>query len=317
MDIQGPSLSLEEKELIRHPSVAGVILFSRNYEDWDQLQQLTHAIATVNPKLIMGVDQEGGRVQRFRHAFTSVPPMRDFGHWYTQDPEAAQHSLRFLMCSMAAELRELGITLNFTPVLDIDHGMSAVIGDRSLSHDPDVVTRLGACIIDALQTQGLLVTGKHFPGHGGVALDSHTSLPKDSRPAEVIRQCDLLPFARLARKLDAIMPAHIVYTAYDKQYPAGFSAYWLQEILRRQLAFEGVIISDDLSMVGAAYLGSYPDRAIAALEAGCDLLLVCQNAEAISELLALPLEKYRDPNAKARVDRLIEKLGERRVGAHS
>jgi len=285
IDINGPVLSAEERTLIQHPYIAGVVLFTRNYKNPTQLHELTASVKKANPALFVAVDQEGGRVQRFLNDFTKIPPMRHFGRLYEEAPERAKESLKACVTTMAQELKQAGVTVNFTPVLDIDYGKSEIIGERSLSDNPETVTLLGEVIIDTLHAHGLTATGKHFPGHGGVVLDSHKTLPIESRDRATLSNNDLLPFIRLANKLDAIMPAHVVYSALDDSNPAGFSRACLQDVLRHELSFEGVIISDDLSMMGAAVLGNHTDRVKGALTAGCDLLLICHNHLAVMDLL--------------------------------
>jgi beta-N-acetylhexosaminidase len=237
---------------------------------------------------LIAVDQEGGRVQRFRDGFVRLPPMAALGRRYDQSPQAAVEEAVLLGELMASELTELDIDLSFAPVLDLDYGTSTVIGDRSFHGDADAMIALASAFIDGMSAAGMAATGKHFPGHGHVVADSHLELPVDPRPLAEIEAADLRPFVALAQKLDGIMPAHVIYSAVENQ-TAGFSRYWLQTRLREQMGFRGVIFSDDLSMAGAHGVGGYPERARAALEAGCDMVLACNNragAEQVLDFLA-------------------------------
>lgn len=287
IDIAGSTLTAEDEQLLQHPLCAGIVLFSRNYQNLPQLCALTAAIRGIKPHALIAVDQEGGRVQRFKQGFTLLPPMSYWGILYEQDRQACYRRLSHTIFTMCTELHQAGINLNFMPVLDIDHGVSSVIGDRSLHSNPEVVAELGELIITELHRQGFPAVGKHFPGHGAVALDSHQTLPVDDRDWTTLWQQELHPFTRLIHQLDAVMPAHVVFSALDHR-PASFSPFWLKEVLRQQLNFKGVIISDDLSMNGAATRGDYAQRATEAVQAGCDLLTVCNNRlGAIAALTAL------------------------------
>ncbi len=303
IDIEGSSLTAEDKDLLRDPRVSGVILFTKNFINKDQLKELTSAIHEVNDRLFISIDQEGGRVQRLMDGFTKLPSMRHWGQMYRENPDAARDGLKMISNTLVSELYDVGIDISLVPVLDIDHGVSWVIGERSFGNEHELVTELSEVLIDTLHSVQMPVTGKHFPGHGAVVLDSHEGLPVDDRSHEDIKNNDMQPFSTLISKLDAVMPAHIVYPNIDDQ-PAGFSSKWLQEILRNKLQFKGVIISDDLSMGGAAAaFGSYVTRARKALNAGCDLLCVCNNRAGVLEILA-ELSDYSDSefdDAKLRI----------------
>ncbi len=285
IDLQGTTLEDEERERIAHPHCAGVILFARNFEHREQLRELTRRIAEVKrPKPLVAVDHEGGRVQRFREGFTHIPPMRALGHRYDREPEAALREAREMGWLLAAELRAVGVDFSFTPVLDLDRGVSGVIGDRAFHRDPEVVARLASALRHGMGEAGMSAVGKHFPGHGAVAADSHHELPMDERPLADIEE-DMRPFAHLIRNgLEGIMAAHVVYRRLDT-LPAGFSPYWIRTVLRERLGFQGAVISDDLSMAGAAVAGTPLERAEAAFGAGCDMVLVCNEPEAAGRVL--------------------------------
>lgn len=286
LDVAGLELMPEERELLLHPAVGGVILFARNYADPLQLAALTGAIHGLrSPALPIAVDHEGGRVQRFRDGFTRLPPMRSLGRQWDADPAAAREAARATGYVLAAELRAHGVDFSFTPVLDLDHGRSGVIGDRAFHADPDAVSELAGALVDGLAQGGCAGVGKHFPGHGWAQADSHTELPVDSRPLADLEAADLLPFARLAKHAMAgIMPAHVLYPAVDA-VTAGYSRVWLQDILRTRLGFGGIVFSDDLTMVGAHGVGSIVERGRRALDAGCDVVLVCNDPRAAAQLV--------------------------------
>lgn len=287
VDIAGVELTEAERARLLHPQVGGLILFSRNFESTGQLARLTQEIhALRQPPLLITVDHEGGRVQRFRDGFTVLPPMRELGVLWDGDPEAAKLLARQTGYVLAAELRACGVDLSFTPVLDIDHGNSSVIGNRAFHSSPAAVTELALGLMHGLRDGGMAAVGKHFPGHGHVRADSHLEMPVDSRAFADIEKTDLLPFRRLIDNgMGAIMPAHVVYSRVDEQ-PAGFSKRWLDGILRGNLGFDGLIFSDDLSMEGARSAGTIVARADAAFAAGCDMVLVCNDPAAADELLA-------------------------------
>ena len=285
-DVVGPALSDEDRARLRHPAAGAVILFSRNYESPEQLRALTEEIERLRePALPVCVDHEGGRVQRFREGFTAIPPMRELGRQWDRDQEAAREAARAAAYVIGAELGAHGIDFSFAPVLDLDYGASSVIGDRALHFDPRAVGALAAAIIQGFADAGMAAVGKHFPGHGFASADSHFAAPEDDRPAKEIMLKDLVPYRiALQAGLAAVMPAHVVYPRCDAE-PAGYSKYWLQEVLRGTLGFEGLIFSDDLSMAGAAVAGGPPERARAALAAGCDMVLLCNNPEGQAKLL--------------------------------
>ncbi|KFZ35990.1 beta-hexosaminidase [Shewanella mangrovi] len=284
LDIEGTSLQPEEAEILRHEAVGGLILFSRNYQDRQQLTALVAAIRQVKPELIIAVDHEGGRVQRFREGFSEIPAMGDILP-AAKDMQQAQIWARELGFLMATELLACDIDLSFAPVLDVN-GVSEVIGTRSFSANPADVSQLASAFIDGMEQAGMAAVGKHFPGHGSVVADTHLASAVDPRTFSEITAHDMQPFKQLiaAGRLQGIMPAHVIYSAVDSQ-PAGFSRYWLQQVLRSELAFNGVIFSDDLGMKGAAVAGDYRARARAALDAGCNVVLVCNDAVGARSLL--------------------------------
>jgi beta-N-acetylhexosaminidase len=300
LDIAGTSLASTDRDRIRHPSVGGVILFARNYESPAQLSRLTAQISALrDPAVVIAVDHEGGRVQRFREGFTPIPAMATLGVLWDADPGAASIEAHRLGCCIANELAEHGVDFSFTPVLDLDYGTSEVIGTRALHRDPHVVATLARHLIDGLHASGMAAVGKHFPGHGHVAADSHIAIPVDPRPYEQIARDDLVPFEALGRSggLDAIMPAHVIYSAVDAS-PAGFSSVWLRDVLRGRIGFDGMIFSDDLSMEGAKGMGDVVERADAACRAGCDMVLVCNDEDAADRLLAAWRPAHNDHLAR-------------------
>jgi beta-N-acetylhexosaminidase len=285
LDVAGVDLAPEERELLCHPLVGGVILFTRNFESAGQLRRLCQAIHALRaPPLLIAVDHEGGRVQRFRQGFTALPPMRALGHLWDRDAAGACAAAEAVGYVLAAELRDCGVDLSFTPVLDLEYGASSVIGDRAFHGRPHAVAALAGALLGGLRAAGMSGVGKHFPGHGFVSADSHTAVPLDVRGREAIEAADMLPFRLLAASLGGVMPAHVVYEAVDPR-PAGFSAFWLQTVLRSQLGFRGVVFSDDLSMEGASTAGGVVERAEAARSAGCDMVLVCNDRAAALRLL--------------------------------
>lgn len=305
IDLQATTLHSEERELLTHPAVAGVILFARNYESPAQLKNLTQSLYAVRQPLIIAVDQEGGRVQRFVDGFTSLPSLRHWGQAYASNPISASSQMKQLLKQGLLELKESGINFNLTPVLDLGNDVNSVIGERAFDHDPKVVIALAHSYIDTMHEEKLPSIGKHFPGHGSVNADSHHELPLDERSLSEIEQRDLQPFLTLLPKLDAIMPAHIVFKAVDAR-PASMSRIWLQELLRNRYGFEGIILSDCLSMEAAATIGSFENRAGYALEAGCDLISVCNNREGVIAILDA-FERYAHPS-KSRIEKFMSKL---------
>ena len=284
VDVGGLTLTAEDREVLAHPDVGSVILFSRNVDTPEQIRALTSAMREVRPELWIAVDQEGGRVQRFREGFTRLPAMRQFGHQYDTDPAAALAAAQACGELMAREVKSVGVDFSFAPVLDLDVGVSGVIGDRAFHTEPSAATALVRAFMNGMKAAGMMTIGKHFPGHGSVAADSHFALPVDDRSWAEIDTYDLQPFRALALELDGIMPAHVVYPQVDP-LPAGFSSFWLKTILREQLGFQGIIFSDDLCMEGAAGVGSMRERRDLALAAGCDVVLICNNREAVLSVL--------------------------------
>lgn len=287
LDVEGLALTADDRERLAHPLVGGVILFTRNYADRGQLAALTASIRALrDPALVIGVDHEGGRVQRFRAGFSAIPPMRLLGETWDRDVAQAARDAEALGRTIAGELRPLAIDFSFTPVLDLAYGSSAVIGDRAFHRNPNAVAHLATALRRGLNAGGMAAVGKHFPGHGFVAADSHTDVPVDGRPMAAIAADDLVPFGALVRGgLEAVMPAHVIYPDVDAK-PAGYSRVWLQEVLRGRLGFDGMIFSDDLGMAGAHTAGDIVARAEAAVEAGCDVVLVCNDAAASDDLLS-------------------------------
>lgn len=304
LDLEGLELTFEEQELLRHPKVGGVILFARNFVSAEQLSRLTTAIRDLRePHLLIAVDQEGGRVQRFREDFTRLPPAAWFGEQYRKNAAQARELCELAGWLMAAELRSVGVDFSFAPVLDVDVGLSNVIGDRAFAQKPLPVADLAQAWMRGVHSAGMAVVGKHFPGHGKIQADSHLELPVDQRRLEDLEMEDLIPFERLINGgMEAIMPAHVVYPRIDAR-PAGFSPFWLKEVLRRRLGFQGVIFSDDLSMEAATAGGGYGERALAALAAGCDMVLACNNRPGALQVLDA-LQGYEDPVGHLRMLRM-------------
>ena len=312
LDVAGKTLLAEDVARLQHPLTGGVILFSRNFESRAQLVALTREIRSAKPGILIAVDHEGGRVQRFRSdGFTRLPAMRKLGDlWDFGDAEAAVRAARAATAAgyvLAAELVACGIDLSFTPVLDLDYGASSVIGDRSFHRDPRVVALLAASLSHGLLLAGMANCGKHFPGHGYVAADSHHAIPEDERPLEAILETDAKPYQWLLPALAGVMPAHVVYSRVDPA-PAGFSPFWLKEILRGRFGFTGVIFSDDLSMEGARVAGTVVEGAHCALAAGCDMVLICNAPDRADDLLK-HLRCEPDPDSSSRTRALSMRSG--------
>lgn len=304
LDLVGTSISELEREMLLHPQTGGVILFTRNFESVEQITALIdeiHALRT--PHLLVAVDHEGGRVQRFREGFTHIPAAAVYGQHYAQDKKQARQLARQCGWLMAAECRAVGIDMSFAPVLDKGIGVSGVIGDRAFHSKPEIIAELAQQFMGGMHDAGMSATGKHFPGHGSVKEDSHISHPQDHRSLNDIMLEDMVAFERMIDfGLAAIMPAHVVYPAVDDK-PAGYSSIWLQQILRQQLNFQGVIFSDDLSMEAAGIAGGYAERANAALQAGCDMVLVCNHTSAAETVLD-SLASYSNPASQMRLIRM-------------
>lgn len=304
IDIAGLELSDVDRKRLMHPLVGGLILFARNFQSPDQLQRLTKEVHSLRlPALPIAIDHEGGRVQRCRAGFTRLPPMRCLGELWERDSGEGLRAARAIGFVLAAELRQCGVDLSFTPVLDLDWGRSGVIGDRSFHRDPEVVSHLAGELIKGLREAGMAACGKHFPGHGWTEADSHVDMPVDDRDLSKM-EADILPYRQLT--LDAVMPAHVIYPAVDSR-PAGFSPVWINK-LRNELGFDGVIFSDDLSMEAAGAAGDVIDRVDAAWRAGCDMLLVCNAPTAVDAVLDNWHPTF-NPVRSARVERLLPKTG--------
>jgi beta-N-acetylhexosaminidase len=294
LDVAGLTLNAHDRHRLAHPLTGGVILFARNWQDRMQLTQLCAAIKAVRSDLLILVDHEGGRVQRFKtDGFTHLPPMRKLGDLWMQDAMKATNAATACGYVLAAELRACGVDMSFTPVLDLDYGGSSVIGDRAFHSDARVASMLARSLMHGLLLAGMSSCGKHFPGHGFVKADSHTEIPVDKRSLKAILADDAAPYQWLAHGMQSVMPAHVIYPKVDGR-PAGFSKRWLQEILRGQFGFTGAIFSDDLSMEGARLIDgkrvSYTQAAVEALNAGCDMVLLCNQSvgdegRAVDELL--------------------------------
>ena len=307
-DIDGQQLSAEDRELLRHPFVGGVVLFSRNYHSPDQISELVTEIHKLRtPPLLVAVDQEGGRVQRLRDSFTKLPAAHLIGRHYDVDAVEGRTLAEQVGWIMAAEIIAVGIDMSFAPVLDLDWGLSEVIGDRAFHRDPDVVAELGTAFMKGMRAAGMAATAKHFPGHGHVVADSHHALPVDRRPWEELLD-DISPFERLIDAgVPAIMTAHVSYTAVDDS-PAGFSPNWIQGSLRERHHFQGPVFSDDLSMVAAQMAGTVPERAQRAMDAGCDMILVCNDRQGTCEIIDA-LGEHDDPVSQVRLASMHGKPG--------
>jgi beta-N-acetylhexosaminidase len=303
VDVAGTELTAEDRRVLAHPLVGSVILFTRNFESLRQLEALVREIRAVRkPPLIVTVDHEGGRVQRFRQGFTVLPPQRTIGRAHDLDPEAGRRLAWQCGWLLAAELRSIGVDMSFAPCVDLDFGVSEVIGDRAYHRDPEVVSRLAVACMQGMRTAGMAATAKHFPGHGAVVADSHRALPVDRRPLAELAD-ELLPYRRMiANGLSSIMVAHVQFPEVD-DVPASFSRRWIHQELRWSLGFTGAVFSDDLSMGGAAFAGTVPERARRALAAGCDVLSVCNDRAAVLATLE-QLGDAADPLSQVRLARL-------------
>ncbi len=304
LDIDGLTLSPADRDFLREPAVGGVILFTRNFESPAQIADLVQDIRALrSPPLLIAVDHEGGRVQRFRSGFTAIPPMRRIGREYDRDAESGLHAARKAGWMIGSELRSVGIDLCFAPCVDLDWGVSEIIGNRAFHSKPDVVAELAGAFSRGLRSAGMVAVGKHFPGHGAVLADSHLKLPVDRREYGLVLD-DMRPYERLIGNgaLAGVMLAHIIYSRMDAM-PAGFSEYWIQRELRSRLGFGGAVFCDDLSMQATRDYGTMAKRARLALQAGCDMVLVCNDREAAQQAVAA-LSEYSNPLSLVRLARL-------------
>jgi beta-N-acetylhexosaminidase len=312
IDVQGTALTAEDRDLLAHPLVGGCILFTRNFASIEQLEQLVSDIRAVrSPPVLVTIDHEGGRVQRFRKDFTVLPSMRTIGREYDLDQAAGKRLARQCGWLLAAELRAVAIDLSFAPVVDLDYGVSSVIGDRAFHRDPRAVAELALAFMNGMREAGMASTIKHFPGHGAVVPDSHVAMPVDRRPLADMDD-DLYPYQRLIDNgVASVMAAHVVYADVDP-LPAGFSRKWLQEELRGRMGFTGAIFSDDLSMAGASIVGDMPERVRAALAAGCDMVPVCNNRQGVLQVID-SVRQSADPSSQLRLARLRGEAGTDRI----
>ncbi len=316
IDVPGLRLTKTDRQRLKHPLVGGIILFGRNWQDREQLSALCAEVKKVRSDLLICVDHEGGRVQRFRtDGFTHLPPMRALGELWMKDALAATNAATACGYVLASELRACGVDFSFTPVLDLDFGASGVIGDRAFARDPRMVAMLAKSLMHGLLQAGMANCGKHFPGHGFVKADSHTDIPMDKRSLKAILADDAAPYEWLNTTLTSVMPAHVIYPRVDAR-PAGFSEKWLSFILRGQLGFGGAIFSDDLSMAGARIIDgvevSYAQAAVAALNAGCDMVLLCNQSVGDGR----PVDELLDGLAEAQLKgewEMLESSEERRL----
>ncbi|MDA8903493.1 beta-N-acetylhexosaminidase [Porticoccaceae bacterium] len=286
LDLAGTELTAEEQQILQSPQVGGVILFARNIQSREQVTALNAQIRQASANLLIAVDQEGGRVQRLRDGFTPLPPMQLLADSVVQNSEVGVQLVRDTGWLMASEVLACGFDISFAPVLDVDRDTSSIISDRAFSDQPEMVITLAQAFIEGMNEAGMAATGKHFPGHGGIVADSHLEAPVDHRSWQQLLDHDLKPFVALSKQLAGVMPAHITFPAVDPD-SVGFSGFWLQQVLRQQLGFDGVIFSDDLSMKGADVAGGYIDKAQLALNAGCDMILVCNCPEGAREVLQM------------------------------
>jgi len=309
LDLESMRLNAAEREVLLHPQTGGIILFTRNFESIEQLTELVSEVHKLrSPHLLVAVDHEGGRVQRFHQGFTSLPAANVLGQIYNQNADRACDLAQTCGWLMATELRAVGVDFSFAPVLDLAHGVSGVIGDRAFHSDPEIVACLAQRFMLGMKEAGMAAVGKHFPGHGGVKEDSHVELPVDHRTRDEILDQDMLVFVRMIHYgIAGIMPAHAIYENLDSK-PAGFSKFWLQQVLRDDLGFQGAVFSDDLSMCAADFAGGYDERAKMALHAGCDMVLVCNHPDAAVQVLH-SLEGSDNPVSQVRLARLHGRRG--------
>ena len=311
LDVSGFELTQQEIEILDHPLVGGLILFTRNYHDQKQLAELVKHIRSVTRNdILIATDHEGGKVQRFRDGFSQIPAMGSIAAQTNIDKLSQNELSQQLGWLMAAELLAFDIDISFAPVLDI-HGVSEVIGDRSFHQQPQEIVRLASAFIKGMHQAGMRATGKHFPGHGNVLEDSHIAMPVDKRSKDEIFNVDMAIFKAIHQQglLDAVMPAHVIYPEVD-DLPAGFSQQWIKQILRKELSFDGVVFSDDLSMQGAVQMGDIVDRAKLAIGAGCDMVLVCNDPQGATKVIdGLPTDLQLGDNSLARIKSLRKKSG--------
>lgn len=315
LDLEGVELTVDELTLLKNPQVGGVILFARNIQTAAQVSQLVGDIRAVSDRILIAVDQEGGRVQRLRQGFTLLPPMQTLGDLIAENRNLGLALARDSGWLMASEVLACGLDISFAPVLDVDRDTSSIIRDRAFSDQPEAVIDAASAFIEGMHEAGMAATGKHFPGHGGIVADSHLEAPVDHRSWQQLEDHDLKPFAALSGKLDGIMPAHITYPAIDR-HAVGFSKFWLQTVLRQQLNFTGAIFSDDLSMKGADVAGGFADKAKLALEAGCDMILVCNCREGALEVLDYMDNHFTSPSDKLEALRGRGKIGWDQLATH-
>ena len=294
LDIDGRSLSIEDKKLISNKHVGGLIFFSKNFESFQQISDLVKEVREIKENILIAVDQEGGRVQRFNNEFTNIPSMQEIGRFAKEHNDSS--ICKDIGWLTSSELIATGIDINFAPVLDIDESTSSIIGNRAFSNSPDEVISMASDYIDGMHEAGMSSTGKHFPGHGGVVEDSHKELPEDIRQLDDLMSFDISPYIKLANKLDAIMCAHILFPNVDKDIPS-FSKYWVKEILRNKINYDGLIFSDDLTMLGAGE-ESCSEKARKSIQAGCDMVLVCNNRKEINGVINLFDELGIEPSER-------------------
>ena len=302
IDIEGISLSEDDIYLLKNPNIGGIILFERNFESRDQILSLCSDIKSINKEILIAVDHEGGRVQRFKEDFTHIPSMQSLGDFVKKNPSQGLKLSEEIGWLLASELISSGIDISFAPVLDLDRDKSSIIGNRSFGDDPQLVIDTSEALIKGMNDAGMAATGKHFPGHGGVVEDSHLEAPQDLRELEELFKHDLKPYIILQDSLKGIMSAHLTFPKIDPDI-VSFSFFWLTVVLRQQLGFNGVIFSDDLSMKGADVAGSYSGKARMALEAGCDMILVCNNRKGSKEVI-----KYLEENKVPRTSKITTML---------